>query len=436
VSTTAPAGHTSQANAPTAATQGRGAAHGKRADASESSPSDLFSSLLGLLADTIDPVAEDAAPLVAAAPEETVEDEASALASVIDWLQVPASALHGAEAGTGGTLGQNDAASRRPFDPLGTEGAGAVTPTTAQAAPPGPDEAQADLAAEHLSDPASPAALAQGLASRGKATGAASRGTERPSTLMLQNGDSVQWRSTSASQREGMPTASATAMTWSTARSTVTLHHRFGLSQEIDLGAVRADDAATAIGPMAPGGTTGAQTGDSAMGQRQGAATDGGALGTSDESASADEVTDFAAPASGTETEEANTQDLRGWTPGSLRQASLRVGQDGEEAIDIELSLRGQEVNIDFRTDNAEARSSLQASAGQTLTDLLQRSGMQLGGLSVGGQATSDRQSTGQEATRSRRPDQARSVSGGSEAAAALPRPPQSDGKSSLDLFV
>jgi hypothetical protein len=104
VSTTAPAGHTSQANASTAATQARGTGHGRRPEAGESSPSDMFSSLLGLLADTIEPVAEKAGPLVAAASDETVADEGSALASVIDWLQTPASALHGAEAAAGGTL--------------------------------------------------------------------------------------------------------------------------------------------------------------------------------------------------------------------------------------------------------------------------------------------------------------------------------------------
>jgi flagellar hook-length control protein FliK len=365
-----------------------------------------------------------------------VADEGSALASVIDWLQTPASALHGAEAAAGGTPGQADGPSRRSFDPLASEGADATALTAGQATPLATDDAHADVATEHLAEPAPPVALAQGLAARGKGSGTALRGTERPTTLMLQNGDSIQWRSTSATQPEGMPATSAAALTWSTARSTVALHHRFGLSQDINQGAARSGEAASA-GPMAPGGAAGTQTGDAAMGQRQGAgAADGGALGTSDETPSADEVTDFAAPPSGTETEEANAQDLRTWTPGSLRQASLRVGQDGEEAIDIELSLRGQEVNIDFRTDNAEARSSLQASAGQTLSELLQRSGMQLGGLSVGGQAVPDRQSPGQEATPSRRPDQARAVSGGGEAAAALPRLPRSDGKSSLDLFV
>lgn len=433
MSTTAPAGQTSQANASTATTQTRGSAHGRRPDASESSPSDLFSSLLGLLSDTIEPVAEEADPLVAAASDETVAEDGSALALVIDWLQTPASALHGAEAAAGGTP---DGASRRPFDPLASEGADAASLTAGQATPLAGDNAHAEVATEHLAEPSPPAALAQGLAARGKTSGTALRGTERPTTLMLQNGDSIQWRSTSATQPEGMPAASAAALTWSTARSTVALHHRFGLSQDIDQGTARSGEAASA-GPMAPGGAAGAQTGDAAMGQRQGAgAADGGGLSSGDESPSADEVTDFAAPPSGTETEEANAQDLRAWTPGSLRQASLRVGQDGEEAIDIELSLRGQEVNIDFRTDNAEARSSLQASAGQTLSELLQRSGMQLGGLSVGGQAVPDRQSPGQEATPPRRADPARAVSGGGDAAAALPRPPRSDGKSSLDLFV
>lgn len=434
MSTTAPSGHTASSPTATPATQGRAAPQGRHAEGAEASPSDLFSSLLGLLSDTITPAPGAAGSLPAAIPEETPADESGALASVIDWLQVPASSLHAASPLPDAMQRSADDAAGPALDPMHTPGSdlsGQTTETTTASAQDGGETA---ATGEPMADPTPPAALAP--ATRGKAVATAGRGNERPTTLMLQSGDSVQWRSTSAAQADSLSAATA-AMNWSTARSTVALHHRFGLSPEVDSGAGRSGEAATG-GPAPLTGASGAATsGDAPMGQRQGGAGDGtGGLSGAEDSGGADELTDFAAPPSGTETEETHEQELRSWTPGSLRQASLRVGQDGEEAIDIELSLRGQEVNIDFRTDNADARSSLQASAGQTLSDLLQRSGMQLAGLSVGGQSVPDRQPQGQQPAPSRRPESSRTVAGTPDAAAALPRPAASGGKSSLDLFV
>lgn len=438
MSTTAPSGNTPSSQASSPASQARTAGPGRPAEGTDASPSDLFSSLLGLLSDTMVPEAEAASPLPATAPaEEATPDDATALASVIDWLQVPASSLHAAGAPPDAVQGRTDDAPSAPIDPAQTAGTDLSGKNPEATTPQAQDSPEAGAAGKPLSEPAPPATPASTLAARGKASAGTGRGNERPTTLMLQSGDSVQWRSTSAVQAEGM-SAAATTMNWSTARSTVALHHRFGLSLEIDTGAGRNDDTASAAGVSSPLTASGAgSTGDTAMGQRQGGATgDHAGLTAAEDSAMAEDVTDFAAPPSGTETEQTHEQELRSWTPGGLRQASLRVGQDGEEAIDIELSLRGQEVNIDFRTDNAEARTSLQASAGQTLSDLLQRSGMQLAGLSVGGQAVPDRQPQGQASAPARRPDASPAVPGVADAAAALPRRPAADGRSSLDLFV
>ncbi|MEX1168035.1 MAG: flagellar hook-length control protein FliK [Hydrogenophaga sp.] len=70
-----------------------------------------------------------------------------------------------------------------------------------------------------------------------------------------------------------------------------------------------------------------------------------------------------------------------------LRHASVRIGEGTDEAIDIRLALEGDAVNVNFRTDNAEVRAGLQNNAGQSLADLLQRSGLQLSGVSVDGQS-------------------------------------------------
>jgi flagellar hook-length control protein FliK len=74
------------------------------------------------------------------------------------------------------------------------------------------------------------------------------------------------------------------------------------------------------------------------------------------------------------------------WSTQHLRHASLRVGEGTQDAIDIQLSMDGKELNVDFRTDSAEARATLSQQADQSLGNLLERSGIQLGGVSVGAQ--------------------------------------------------
>ena len=438
MSTTAPSGNTTASQTSSPANQARGAAPSRPAEGTDASSSDLFSSLLGLLSDTMVPEAEAASPLPATTPaEEATPDDATALASVIDWLQVPASSLHAAGAAPEAAQGPAVEAARASPDLPAPSIDRPSRPVAEPSTPLDTSGIEAKIPGEALAEPVPQAMPHPSQTSRvGKSGAAAGRGAERPATLALQGGDSVQWRSTSAIQAEGMAAPMATTA-WSSMRSTVALHHRFGLSLEIDTSASRGGDAASAA-PGTPAVAGGASSnGDTATGQRQGGAIgDPAGLTAAEDSAMTEEVTDFAAPPSGTETERTHEQELRSWTPGGLRQASLRVGQDSEEAIDIELSLRGQEVNIDFRTDNAEARTSLQASAGQTLSDLLQRSGMQLAGLSVGGQAVPDRQSQGQASAPSRRPDASPAVPGVADAAAALPRRPAADGRSSLDLFV
>lgn len=78
--------------------------------------------------------------------------------------------------------------------------------------------------------------------------------------------------------------------------------------------------------------------------------------------------------------------------PQQLRYASVRVGEGTDEAIDIRLSMDGDAVNVNFRTDNAEVRAGLQHNAGNALSDLMQRSGLQLSGVSVD---TSSQQGSG-----------------------------------------
>jgi hypothetical protein len=129
-------------------------------------------------------------------------------------------------------------------------------------------------------------------------------------------------------------------------------------------------------------------------------------------------------------------------TPGhlgahQLRHASLRVGEGSAEAIEVQLEISGQEVRVDFRTDSAETRQGLQQSATPALGELLERSGMQLGGVSVGGQglAGGDGRGSGGDAQR-RHTGQDGRTGAATEAAPAAPVRPRTDGSRPLDVFA
>jgi hypothetical protein len=127
-------------------------------------------------------------------------------------------------------------------------------------------------------------------------------------------------------------------------------------------------------------------------------------------------------------------------SPQQLRHASLRVGEGSEEAIDIQLALRGEQLNVDFRTDNADARASLQNNASASLSELLERGGIQLGHVSVGAQSQGqERQGTPAPRPSSSAPAGRVGASGtGTGEDTLLPRTPmrRSDGSRPLDLFV
>jgi flagellar hook-length control protein FliK len=82
--------------------------------------------------------------------------------------------------------------------------------------------------------------------------------------------------------------------------------------------------------------------------------------------------------------------------PGQLRHANVRVGDGTDEAIDIRLSMEGDTVSVNFRTDNADVRAGLNQHAGASLSDLMQRSGLQLSDVSVGAQSQQGSGQSGQ----------------------------------------
>lgn len=463
MSTTTSAG---QASAPSQGTQHSHNRNGhtqRRSEGTDAPAADLFAQLLGLMADAPEAdaaaleLAADAAPaerpdpVGLATPDASVRtDSPWPLASTAATTPVeapvareplrPDAGLYGVDAGQAGIRAQAGAEASRQNTAGPAEQVVEDAPLPEDLTLAEPDTTAPPADQTHASRPG----------------GASGRGTDRSvqlhNQLGLRNGDRISWRATApdngnGSGNAGAIAASATATAWSASTSTVALHHRIGLATVADRGDATLGETADATpfgltGVGGAGASSGASARDSATGQHPegGAADSGGADSISDRTGNdpADPPGDEAWNA---QAGDDGADDLRGWTAGALRQASLRVGEDSEEAIDIELSLRGQDVSVDFRTDNPEARHSLQHHAGQTLSDLLQRSGMQLAGLSVGGQAAGDRQASGGESRPSTgtRPVGRRHSPDGSDAVAHTARPASPNrgtGPSSLDLFV
>ncbi|MGE0100471.1 MAG: flagellar hook-length control protein FliK [Hydrogenophaga sp.] len=130
---------------------------------------------------------------------------------------------------------------------------------------------------------------------------------------------------------------------------------------------------------------------------------------------------------------EAEGPTVSHWGTQHLRHASLRVGDTSADAIDIQLSMKGQEVQVAFQSDNAEARASLREGASEALAELLQRSGIHLGNVSVGAQGQQHGGAAPHTPTVSRG-----EMAGRAEAPGPQPAPPspRTDGSRPLDLFV
>jgi flagellar hook-length control protein FliK len=132
------------------------------------------------------------------------------------------------------------------------------------------------------------------------------------------------------------------------------------------------------------------------------------------------------------------------WSTQHLRHAHLRLGEGALDSVDIRLSMQGQELSVDFRTDNADIRQSLAQQANQSLAALLERSGIALADVSVGAQQQQRQpQGQGSESQRGGATAQVgRGAAGRTEADPSLAtrtlaaQPLRADGSRPLDLFV
>ena len=140
---------------------------------------------------------------------------------------------------------------------------------------------------------------------------------------------------------------------------------------------------------------------------------------------------------------DAEPAQLSHWSSQQLRHAHLRLGNGGLDSLDIRLSMQGQDLSVDFRSDNADIRQSLAQQANQSLASLLERSGIALADVSVGAQQRQpgDPGAGDNPGQRPGSPQNGRGAMGSAEAAELAVRPLaqpalRADGSRPLDLFV
>jgi len=73
------------------------------------------------------------------------------------------------------------------------------------------------------------------------------------------------------------------------------------------------------------------------------------------------------------------------WAAGQTRKASLVLQTGLREAMEVDVSLNGDQAQLVFRTDDQQAREAIRAHAHDLLTEMLSQAGLGLESLSVGG---------------------------------------------------
>lgn len=445
-----PAPSTSHASstAPNQAAQaaGRSGAQGARKPGGQETGADQFANLLMLLSAS-DPLPGDGG-VPAALAQDTAETAADGsgeaqLEAMMAWAALPSAGAPGTVA-VDGAIGSRGLAGPAPDAGASTQ---AMTSEAATSPMTTADGASADalqgmqvLDQPEALDEQTQAQLSAANAGAPAAANNAHAPTARPgawrSTAQMAGTSALQqWHHT---QAQAAPAAERTAVRIDAGstlplHSTVALDQRFALAtnEEAALDTPLVAAPLHGAAPMAGGAE---HTGQPGTGGEAGA-EGGDRSDTRDDmrSDAREETYEEALAQADAEAEER----LDSFASPHLRQASLRIGEDGENAIDVRLSLTGQELDLSFRTDNAEARAELRQNAEGTLADLLQRGGIQLGDVNVSDQrGQQGRDGTAAPSARpGATPARADTTAPAAGTLPATPRP-RSDGSRPLDLFV
>lgn len=459
MNTAAPSSPSSHGTAATGHTAAGTRGHGRPASGTPAN-ADLFANLLSLLNTGSEPTA-DALALASdtttdsttALAQDTLQNTQNPLAGLLGWPgaplpPMPASA--GAVAGSGATgpaslvaatagpAGRG--ASAQPGDGLSAT----PNPATTAALPadgltPAPETLSPDtLAALALANTPAEAATAADAA-RGAApvriTAWRSTTGLAPHTAGLSAAQAVASASPAHASVSQTVFAQATfartngadgvSMSAPQVRSTVQLDERF--------------EPASADSASSPPSSTSGVHSDALPGVGAGGLAGGGQEGAADLSqgnSSASDQPDTREAAAQAAAEADDSATSGGWGAQHLRHASVRVGEPGEQAIDIQLSMAGQEVRVEFRSDDAQTRASLAQDGGASLGELLQRSGIDLGAVSVGAQGQQAGQDHPARAPQGPAAQRTAREADASTSPAAQPPRPRADGSRPLDLFV
>ncbi len=141
-----------------------------------------------------------------------------------------------------------------------------------------------------------------------------------------------------------------------------------------------ASDPALVVGAMAP---LTAEKPTAERGRFQERVTDGG-MGTQPLSLG---TTSYASPpvqdAGGVSPEMAVAQEVSYWISQDIQNAELKLDGLGLEAVEVSITVQGNEAHVAFRTDELQARSLLEGAAAH-LKEALRGEGLVLSGVSVG----------------------------------------------------
>lgn len=91
----------------------------------------------------------------------------------------------------------------------------------------------------------------------------------------------------------------------------------------------------------------------------------------------------MAEPVAGMSPEVAVAEQVQYWIENDIQNAELKLDGLGASAVEVSISLQGNEARVEFRTDQAQARQVLEG-AMDHLKDLLGNEGLVLSGVSVG----------------------------------------------------
>jgi flagellar hook-length control protein FliK len=92
-------------------------------------------------------------------------------------------------------------------------------------------------------------------------------------------------------------------------------------------------------------------------------------------------------------------QHISYWISQDVQNAQMKLDGFGDEPVEVNIRMQGNEAHIAFRSDEAQTRAALEH-AGDHLRELLQKEGVTLAGVSVGTSAS------GESGTQERKPRQ------------------------------